>query len=734
METASSRFGIRDYQRILARRWWFILTISVCSGIIGVFIVLGMPKTFRAVATIVVPEQSRGVLLLGGQRESGQNIALETQALIAQGNQTALRTAKALAERTTGAPIIVDPSNITDALRTTVKLPDLLRIEATSEDPVKAREFANQTALSFLQIMDELRQKQHTNAQRYLETQMERTRAELQTLINERQRFLKESGLRTVTVGESAGDSGQPGGSFSPIMQEPDMRPALRTAQADLATAQGRLSALRKQHAQLKGVEPERAVVPNPAHAALQQELSTAQAALVQLRARYTDEHPSVQEMKLRVQEAQTALRRTPSTMATMVAPDQTERNEVEASLRQAEREVANLQARVARLNGLVALADATWSAALDKEGYLEQLQDQISLKRAAYQELLTQLEAKKLTVASERGRESMVDSALGARSTAPTVSRTLVFALALGLFLGFAMALLLEALDDTIRLPEDLTRDSDVRFLGIVPFSADHPELVMIDAPKSPPAEAFRTLRSNMRFSALDQPTRLLLVTSAGAGEGKSTVVANLAAACAQAGESVIVIDADMRRPSLHKLYEADASRGLTNVLMGELSLEQALQSTLVPNLRFLPSGPLPPNPAELIDSTRMSELLTEASKLANLVILDSPPAIMLTDALLLAGQVDQTLIVAAAGQVTRDAYNEVVRLLTHARGNILGVLLNKLKLTTGDYYYYYYYYYYYEGGQPGGKRGLPRPLPQSSTAPPAEAAKPPDDTDLPF
>ncbi|NLO74394.1 MAG: polysaccharide biosynthesis tyrosine autokinase [candidate division WS1 bacterium] len=734
METASSRFGIRDYQRILARRWWFILTISVCSGIIGVFIVLGMPKTFRAVATIVVPEQSRGVLLLGGQRESGQNIALETQALIAQGNQTALRTAKALAERTTGAPIIVDPSNITDALRTTVKLPDLLRIEATSEDPVKAREFANQTALSFLQIMDELRQKQHTNAQRYLETQMERTRAELQTLINERQRFLKESGLRTVTVGESAGDSGQPGGSFSPIMQEPDMRPALRTAQADLATAQGRLSALRKQHAQLKGVEPERAVVPNPAHAALQQELSTAQAALVQLRARYTDEHPSVQEMKLRVQEAQTALRRSPSTMATMVAPDQTERNEVEASLRQAEREVANLQARVARLNGLVALADATWSAALDKEGYLEQLQDQISLKRAAYQELLTQLEAKKLTVASERGRESMVDSALGARSTAPTVSRTLVFALALGLFLGFAMALLLEALDDTIRLPEDLTRDSDVRFLGIVPFSADHPELVMIDAPKSPPAEAFRTLRSNMRFSALDQPTRLLLVTSAGAGEGKSTVVANLAAACAQAGESVIVIDADMRRPSLHKLYEADASRGLTNVLMGELSLEQALQSTLVPNLRFLPSGPLPPNPAELIDSTRMSELLTEASKLADLVILDSPPAIMLTDALLLAGQVDQTLIVAAAGQVTRDAYNEVVRLLTHARGNILGVLLNKLKLTTGDYYYYYYYYYYYEGGQPGGKRGLPRPVPRSSTGSPAEAAKPPDDTDLPF
>ena len=734
MEPSGSRFDIREYQRVLTRRWWQIAAVALCAGIIGVFISLGLPNTYTAVATIVVPESPRGVLMVGGQREAGQSIALATQGLIAAGNQTAQITAKSLAERTTGPPIIVDPSEITGALKTSVQLPDLLRIQATSEDEVKAKEFANETANSFLQVMDSLRQKQTTNATQYLQSQVENTRRDLEDLISQRQKLQREWGLR-VEPGAPAAESPDVAAETAPLVsastREPDSRPALRQAQTGLAAAQGRLRTLRSQFNGLSDQSPRDVQTPNPTYQSLQEQLTTSQVALVQLRSQYTQKHPAVQEMELRIQELRVAIAHTPPIVKTTVVPDATARGTLEGQVRAAEQNVADLTARVASLGGAVSAADARWSNALDKEGYLEQLQDQIGLKRSAYRELLLQLESKKLEVASQRGQASMVDSALSARSTAPSWPRTLIFSLALGLFLGIAMALLLEALDDTIRIPEDLTRDRDVRFLGIIPWTGEDPKIVMLEAPKSPPAEAFRTARSNIRFASVDEPAQVIMLTSAGASEGKSMVLANLAVAYAQAGESVLIVDGDLRRPTQHKLFELDPSLGLTNVLVGEATLAQALQPTAIPNLRVLCSGPLPPNPAELVDSPRMTQLLDEMRGMASVVLLDSPPAIMLTDALLLAGRVDATLLVAASTQVTGEAFDEMVRLLTNARGRILGVLLNKMRLTAGDYYYYYYYYYY-GAATPGGR-------PEMTTTPtPAEmnghSAPPPPGSDLPF
>lgn len=738
MEPSGSRFDIREYQRVLTRRWWQIAAVALSAGIIGIFISLGLPDTYTAVATIVVPESPKGLLMVGGQREEGQSIALETQALIAAGNQTAQITAKSLAERTTGPPIIVDPSEITASIKTSVQLPDLLRIQATSEDPVKAKEFANETANSFLQVMDSLRQKQTTNATQYLQSQVESTRRDLEDLIAQRQKLQKEWGLRV--------DFGTPGASdtaaapdTSPVIaassRQPDSRPALQQAQTELAAAQGRLRTLRAQASGLSAQAPHQIQTANPTYQSLQDQLTTSQVALVQLRSQYTDKHPAVQEMELRIQELRVAIAHTPPIIKTAAVPDPTTRSTLEAQIRSAEQNVSDLTARVATLSGAVSAADARWSSALDKEGYLEQLQDQIRLKRSAYRELLLQLESKKLEVASQRGQASMVDSALSARSTAPSWPRTLIFSLALGLFLGIAMALLLEALDDTIRIPEDLTRDRDLRFLGIIPWTGEDAKLILLEAPKSPPAEAFRTARSNIRFATVDEPARVIMLTSAGASEGKSMVLANLAVAYAQAGESVLVVDGDLRRPTQHKLFELDPSLGLTNVLVGEATLEQALQPTAVPNLRVLCSGPLPPNPAELVDSPRMTELLDQMRGMASVVLIDSPQAIMLTDALLLAGRVDATLLVAASTQVTGEAFDEMVRLLTNARGRILGVVLNKMRLTAGDYYYYYYYYYY-GTGTPGGRRSLttgPTPAELNGHAK-SSSVPPPPDNDLPF
>jgi len=156
VETTSSKLEARDYVRIILRRWWFILVVALAATLVGGIIAVAMPKTYRAVATVVVPEQQQGVLLMGGQQKT-EDFALETQALIAGGNEVAIRTAKTLAEGSLGPKIIVDPSEVTKAITTEAVKPNLIRIQAVHETQLWAREFANQTAMSFLDVMEEVR-------------------------------------------------------------------------------------------------------------------------------------------------------------------------------------------------------------------------------------------------------------------------------------------------------------------------------------------------------------------------------------------------------------------------------------------------------------------------------------------------------------------------------------------------------------------------------------------------
>jgi len=643
-----------------------------------------------------------------------------------------VRTQKALSERTVGPKIIVDPQEIAAAISTAIRPPDLLIITAKSETQPWAREFANQTAQSFLEVMDDLRQKESTNARKYLQEQVDTTSRELDILLLKKRQYQRQWGVTT-----AAGGAGGQGQVVAVGGEAADFRSALNQTQADLAAMRARLAALRSSEQKAKAQQTIRTVVANPTYASLMEQQNTTQIALLQLESRYTQDHPAVAEMRTRLAEIRQALARTSPTLETTAPVEPAKRYGIEAERRAAEQAVAELSAKVGSLQGIVAAGEARRSDVLDKEGVLEQLQDQINLKRAAYKELLAQLEAKELIAASQRGRSSIVDPALQARASSPTLMRTLLASLAMGLFVGLALALLMETMDDTVRRPEDLTRDPSLRFLGVVPWTGDQAtSLVVLDAPKSPPAEAFRTLRSNVNFATLDDRPRTILVTSAGAGEGKSIVAANLAIAYAQAGETVLLLDTDLRRPTQHNLFQLDASVGLTNALVGELSAQQAIQATRVERLSLLPSGPLPPNPSELLDSARMGAVLQELRETVDVIILDSPPAIMLTDALLLAAQVDKTILVGAAGQVTRDAFDEMVRLLRHARGDILGVVLNKLRFTAGDPYYYYYYYYY-DYNQSGSARRGPRARREGSAQqPPAPGAPTPprSDDELPF
>lgn len=208
---------------------------------------------------------------------------------------------------------------------------------------------------------------------------------------------------------------------------------------------------------------------------------------------------------------------------------------------------------------------------------------------------------------------------------------------------------------------------------------------------PKSPVAEAFRTLRTNLQFSALDRELRTLLVTSPGPGEGKSMVIANLAVAIAQSGKSVILVDADLRKPVIHKRFGLDNDVGLTNILVHGPA-ESVLRDVGIPNLQVVTSGPRPPNPAEMLDSAMMEKTRDFFKERADFVLFDSPPVVAVTDAALLSQKVDGVLLVVRLGSVEREAALQAKTLLKNVQAPVLGLVVNNIPSSSGYYYYYYY------------------------------------------
>jgi non-specific protein-tyrosine kinase len=208
---------------------------------------------------------------------------------------------------------------------------------------------------------------------------------------------------------------------------------------------------------------------------------------------------------------------------------------------------------------------------------------------------------------------------------------------------------------------------------------------LIALRDPRSPAAEAYRTLRTNIQFSSLDQQLRTLLITSAGPDEGKSTTVANLAVIMAQAEQRIILVDCDLRRPSLHTLFGLTNEHGLTSVILEQGEAPLPLQPTEVPGLNLLASGPMPPRPADLLGSKRMEGLIERLTAEADIVLFDTPPVTAVTDAAVLATRLDGVLLVLQAGHTRRDRAREARRLLEKVKANMIGVVLNNAQLEMG-------------------------------------------------
>jgi len=285
-----------------------------------------------------------------------------------------------------------------------------------------------------------------------------------------------------------------------------------------------------------------------------------------------------------------------------------------------------------------------------------------------------------------------------------PNVSQNVLFAGIIGLVLAVAAILLLEYLDDTIKDGDSVQRVLNLSTLGAITRisgirnASDH--LIALTEPRAPITESYRVLRTNLRFTGLENPSGALLVTSAGPGEGKTTTAVNLAIVMAQSGRRVILLDADLRRPTVHSYLKLSNNVGLSSLFIEDASTpDQIMQDTTVEGLRVITSGPLPPNPSELLDSKVMIELLKTMRAQSDMVIVDSPPLLAVADATIIGSRCSGAILILDAGKTRTDIAKRAVERLRQTNVRVFGVVLNKLSLRRMSGYYSSYYYYYNYG-----------------------------------
>lgn len=294
-----------------------------------------------------------------------------------------------------------------------------------------------------------------------------------------------------------------------------------------------------------------------------------------------------------------------------------------------------------------------------------------------------------------------------------------ILLAMGVGLMIGAGLSFLLEYLDYTIKTPEALDELYKIPVQGVISqvdrkhFKKQGSVLVALSESRSPTAEAFRALRTGIQVDRLNAPLRSLLITSAGPGEGKTFVAANLGASLALAGNRVIIIDTDLRRPHLHQVFDLPRGIGFTNLVVNQQhTLDEALQETPIKNLYILTCGTIPPNPAELLGSIRAEEVMQQITAAADIVIFDSPPAATVTDAAILAQRVDGVLHVVWAGHTRINLVLRCKSVLEQVGARILGPVLNNVSLPDLGYYSYYYNYGYYHVNGNGHNPSLWRKL----------------------
>jgi polysaccharide biosynthesis transport protein len=342
------------------------------------------------------------------------------------------------------------------------------------------------------------------------------------------------------------------------------------------------------------------------------------------------------------------------------------------------------------------------------------------------FQLLLSRMKEAEVAAMMRVNNIRVVDTA--AEPKGPIRPRTMVnlgVGVLAGLLLGVALGWGREQLDNSLKTPDDLEQRLNVTFLGLLPEMAEEgesggygygrrkrrrpakpnelsPELIVHEQPLSGIAEAARSIRTNLMFMNPDKPYRKLLVSSAAPSEGKTTVACSIAIAFAQGGQRVCIVDCDLRRPRIHRIFDRAGDAGVTNVIVGNATVDEVVKPTLVQNLWSVPAGPTPPNPADMLHSERFKKFLSDLGDRFDRVVIDSPPVVPVTDSAIISTLVDGTVFVVRAFSTTRHLGHQGLRALRDVDSPVVGAVLNAVNLNKREYNYYYQYYYHRDGYRP--------------------------------
>jgi capsular exopolysaccharide synthesis family protein len=551
----------------------------------------------------------------------------------------------------------------------------LIEIRAFSEDRNEAAEIANKIAEVYREARVNVKRGQAQKAIEILETQLttESNKVEeLQKKVDEIRTTLK--------IPDSIADA--------PSFQASLERETVSGLEADRIKAQSeyvyyqtRLARLQKlDRKELRRTVP--TVVPTEVQLPqLLEQLANTEQRIAGLLKDYSPEHPEV----LRTVALQTKIN------------EQIEER-LDGILTGLDNQVSSLKARVDDYAEQVQSAkQKAAEAAANSRPYFQAKRDMENRQRIRDAILLRTLQERVDSVLPSSSVVEVVDRAEpGLRPVRPNIPLNIALGVIVGLVMGVGLAFFIEYLDTSVKTIDDVERSLSAPVLGVIPQNVGS---LLEEGPDSPHAEAYRVLRTNVMFSRKDSSANSLTVVSGGAGEGKSTTIFNLATVFAQSGQRVLVVDSDLRRPSLHKFLNITNSIGLTNYLLKQNTLEEVIQTTKLPTMDFLPSGKLPSSSLGVLNSLRMKEFVKDVKSRYDFVFFDSPPIMGVSDASILASEVDLALLVVQYRKYPQAMTLRAKQMVEKVGGTMLGVVLNNINISQDSYYYYYsgYYYDYY-------------------------------------
>ncbi|TET46682.1 polysaccharide biosynthesis tyrosine autokinase [candidate division TA06 bacterium] len=601
-----------------------------------------------------------------------------------------------------------------------VKGANIIRISARDTSPTLAARIANELANQFLKQNLAYARGEARSAKEFIQEQL----AVAADTLRDAEQKLKEykEKARFVLLDENAKENISTLARFEAVREEAKMKKIEVERRLLLLRAQ---LAGKGAFADYKIVAASPIVTGNPVISKLKGNLSNLEIRRAQLLEEYTALHPDVIEIEGEIEKVKEELNKSiRQVLETGPSASDPVYQSIISGIINAEVEVGAIEDRIAALGEVVEVYNSKLEDLPEKEITLARLTRRREVREKIYTMLLTKLEEARISEAMKVGNTRIVDGAIRPdRPILPKKKRTTFLGAVGGLIIGIGLALFLEYLDTSVKTGEDIERDLRLPFLGAVPsvrndhggaLEGDEEVLkrVLISRfdPRSPIAEAYRTVRTNLQYVQLDKKYRTIMFTSPLPEEGKSTSLANISLTLSQLGAKTLVVDSDLRRPVQHRIFGVHKSPGLTGILVNEESPDEVISPTKYENLYVLPSGPIPPNPSELLSSDRMKQLITQLKEEFEFILFDSPPILVVTDAAVLGGKTDGTVVVVRFEKTDRRAALEAKKLLENAKVEVLGVVLNDVKIerALGGYGYHYYcrsYYPPYYGDDKGEK-----------------------------